>query len=102
MLDMEEDKSRCRLRPSAGEAFLCSYEEELAEQIDRYLRKFVRVRGDAVFDSESGKILNLRIKDLESIEEGATSNVPPLQLSSFWAGKGFDQLASSTFSGTHS
>jgi len=94
MLDMEEDKLRCRLRPSVGEPFLCSYDEELAEQIDKYLRKFVLVRGDATFDKETGKILNLYIKDLESIEESSASTLPPSPLSSFWTGKPFEQLAS--------
>lgn len=94
MLDMEEDKLRCRLRPSIGDPFLCSYDEELSEQIDKYLRKFVRVRGDATFDKETGKILNLHVKDLESIEESTASNLPPSPLSSFWTGKTFEQLAS--------
>ena len=35
MLDIEEDRLRCRLRPSVGEPFLCSYDEELADQIDQ-------------------------------------------------------------------
>jgi len=94
MLDMEEDKLRCRLRPSVGEPFLCSYDEELSEQIDKYLRKFVRARGDATFDKETNKILNLNIKDLESIEETSASAFQPSPLSSFWTGKTFDQLAS--------
>ena len=94
MLDMEEDKLRCRLRPSIGDPFLCSYDEELADQIDKYPRKFVRVRGDATFDKETGKILNLHIKDLESIEETTTSMFPPSPLSSFWTGKTFEQLTS--------
>jgi len=94
MLDMEEDKLRCRLRPSVGEPFLCRYDEELSEQIDKYLRKFVRARGDATFDKETGKILNLYIKDLESIEESSASTFPPAPLSSFWTGKSFEQLAS--------
>jgi hypothetical protein len=93
MLDMEEDKLRCRLRPSVGEPFLCSYDEELSEHIDKYLRKFVRIRGDATFDRETGKILNLSIKDLESIEESSASGLPPSPLSSFWTGKSFEQLA---------
>lgn len=94
MLDMEEDKLRCRLRPSVGDPFLCRYDEELFEQIDKYLRKFVRVRGDATFDKETGKILSLNIKDLESIEETSASLFPPSPLSSFWTGKSFEQLAS--------
>ncbi len=94
MLDMEEDKLRCRLRPSVGDPFLCSYDEELSEQIDKYLRKFVRARGDATFDKETSKILNLNIKDLESIEETSASIFPPSPLSSFWTGKTFERLAS--------
>jgi hypothetical protein len=94
MLDMEEDKLRCRLRPSVGEPFLCSYDEDLSDQIEKYLRKFVRVRGDAIFDKETGKILNLNIKDLESIEESSASTLPPSPLSSFWVGKSFEQLTS--------
>jgi len=94
MLDMEEDKLRCRLRPSVGEPFLCSYDEELIDQIDKYPRKFVRVRGNATFDKDTGKILNLHIKDLESIEEASVGILPPSPLSSFWTGKTFEQLAS--------
>lgn len=94
MLDMEEDRLRCRLRPSVGESFMCSYDEELADQIDKYLRKFVRACGEATFDKDTGKILNLAVKDLESIEETAASTLPPSPLSSFWTGKSFEQLAS--------
>ena len=94
MLDMEEDKLRCRLRPSVGEPFLCSYDEELAEQIDQYLRKFVRVRGEATFDRDTSKILNLNIKDLESIEESSAGTMPPSPLSSFWKSRTFEQLTS--------
>jgi len=94
MLDMEEDKLRCRLRPSIGDPFLCSYDEELSDQIDKYLRKFVRVRGEATFDKETSKILNLNIKDLESMEETSASIFPPSPLSSFWTGKTFEQLTS--------
>jgi hypothetical protein len=93
MLDMEEDKLRCRLRPSLGDPILCSFDEELSEGIDKHLLKFLRVRGDAIFDKDTGKILNLKIKDIEPIN-GISSGLPVTPPSSFWSGKTYEQLAS--------
>jgi hypothetical protein len=94
MLDVEEDKLRCRLRPTTGEPFYCSYDEVLAETIDKYLRHFVRVHGNAVFDRDTNKILSLKIMDLESIDEVDAIGVSATSPSAFWYPKNFEQLAS--------
>jgi len=93
MADVEEDKLRCRLRPSTGDPISCSYDEEMTEQVMRHLRNFVQVRGDARYDLDSGKLTSFHIKDIEPIEQLSDIGVPEAPLSSFWKGKSFEELA---------
>jgi len=92
MLDMQEDKLRCRLQPSIGEPFYCSFGEDLSGDIGRYLLKFVRVRGEATIDKNTDRITNFKIEDVEPVNE--EEGLPTLPLTSFWVGKTFEQLAS--------
>lgn len=94
MADVEEDKLRCRLRPSTGTPVGCTYDEEIAEQIIRYLRRFVQVRGDATYDLDTGKMALFHIRDIEPIEQLSILGIPQVPLSPFWRGKSFEELAS--------
>lgn len=92
MLDVAEGKDVCKVWPSTGDPVLCKFDEEITEQVWRNVRRFVRVKGEATSDS-LGKIVSLRVKDIESIDESSSmgntlSPTPP-----FWTGKAFDELA---------
>lgn len=93
MLDVEEGKLVCRIRPSTGDPIFCRYDEDMAEQVMKNIRKFVQLKGEATYDSATGKISTLHIKDLESIEELTGAGTTQLPISSFWKGKDFDELA---------
>jgi len=93
MLDVEEDKLRCRLRPSTGEPIQCSYDEDLANQLMRFLRQFVQARGEAKYDPNTGNLIHMHIRDLEAVEEISDDISLMPSLSSFWQGKSFEELA---------
>ena len=93
MLDVEEDKLVCRIRPSTGEPVLCKYDEELIDLVMKNIRQFVQIRGEATYDSTTGRITSMYIRDLESIDESAGTGITQMPISSFWKGKGFDELA---------
>lgn len=93
MLDVEEDKLVCRIRPSTGDPILCKYDEDFADQIIINARHFVRMKGEASYDSATGRITSLRVKDLESIDEASATGGVILPVSSFWKRQDFDELA---------
>jgi hypothetical protein len=94
MLDVEEDKLVCRIRPSTGSPILCKYDEELAEQVMKNIRQFVQIRGEATYDLTTGRITSMHIRDLEAIEELTGIGITRLPISSFWRGESIDELAS--------
>ena len=57
------------------------------------MRHFVQARGEATYDVGTNKISSLYIKDLETIDEISADGSTQVQLSSFWKGKTFDDLA---------
>lgn len=93
MLDVEEGKLVCRIRPSAGEPILCRYNEDLAELVMKNIRQFVQIRGEATYDLTTGRITSVNIRDLEAIDELAGIGISRLPISSFWKGESFDELA---------
>jgi len=93
MLDVEEDKLVCRIRPSTGEPILCRYDEDLTDQVVKNIRQFVQVRGEVAYDSTTGKIVSVHVRDLEAIEESAGIGRTVSPISSFWKGRDFDELA---------
>ena len=93
MLDVEEGKLICRIRPSTGEPILCRYNEDLAQLVMKNIRQFVQIRGEAAYDLTTGKITSINIRDLEAIDELAGIGISRLPISSFWKGESFDELA---------
>jgi hypothetical protein len=92
-VDAKEDKLRCRIEPSLGEPTLCKFDESLTEQILSLIRHFVQARGDAIYDVDTNKIASLYIRDIEPIDESIADGSTRIQLSSFWKGKTFEELA---------
>ena len=92
-VDAKEDKLRCRIEPSVGEPTLCKFDESLTEQVLRLMRHFVQARGDATYDVDTNKIASLYIRDIEPIDETMADGSTRIQLSSFWKGKTFEELA---------
>jgi hypothetical protein len=89
--DLKEDKLRCRIEPSVGEPTICKFDEGMAEQVMRLMRRFVQARGEATFEPITNKISLFYIRDLEPIES-ATGITEALN-SPFWRIKIFDELA---------
>lgn len=93
MLDIEEGKWVCRLRPSMGDPILCKFDEDLTEEIMKNARRFVRVAGEGTQDPITGKVTSLRVRDIEPIDEASSNGGVKEPASSFWATKDFDELA---------
>jgi len=93
MADVKEDTLRCRLHPSTGMPILCMFDETMTEQVVRNLRNFVRIRGEAIFDTSINRITSIYMHDLEPISELTQEEVPSIPLSAFWSPKTFDDLA---------
>lgn len=92
MLDVDEDKLVCRIRPSAGEPILCRYSEDMAELVMKNIRQFVQVKGEATYDLTTGRIISVHVRDLEAIDELVGMGISRLPISSFWRGETFDEL----------
>ena len=92
-LDTEEDKLRCRIRPSSGNSIPCKFDEEITPQLIKYLRQFVQIRGEATYDTINNKIVLFNIKDVEPISELSGMTINMLPTPSFWESNNFEELA---------
>lgn len=68
MADFKESGTRCRVHTSWGEVVNCTFEDQLADQVQDVLRKYVRVTGPAQQDPVPGRIMSLAIADIEPVE----------------------------------
>jgi len=93
MLDVKEDKLTCRLHPSTGDPIICKFDEELADQVLKYARKFIQVTGEATFEPQTNRIFSMNIIDIEPIEDISGFEQQRVPLSSFWKAKNLDDLA---------
>jgi hypothetical protein len=93
MLDVEEGRLVCRIRPSAGEPILCRYNEDLAELVMKNIRQFVQVKGEATYDPATDRIVSIQVRDLEAIDRLSEIGVSRFPISPFWKGQSFDELA---------
>jgi hypothetical protein len=92
MADVKEDALRCRLHPSLGEPIICSFSEDAVVTVLRYMRRFVRVKGDATVERSTGRIRRLVIHDIEPIEQPDQPSRPEVP-SAFWESTSFQELA---------
>jgi len=98
MADFKEHGTRCRVHPSVGEAVLCLFDESQKDEVLEDILQYVRIVGEAREDPLTGKIAEIKIHDIERIEdrEDAAANLLPLgtPLSrSFWESPTLDELA---------
>jgi hypothetical protein len=92
MADFKHENEKCRIHPAIGEPITCNFEEELNETVYEYLRRPVRVTGEAIEDPETGRIKNIRISDIEPVSvEGEAFET--ITAEDFWQEKSLKQLA---------
>ena len=87
MADFKPDEFRCRLRPTLEPPLLCTFDPARANEIQSALRHPVRIRGNATFNSATGKIEQVHIEAIEALDS------LELDAGSFFARPTFEQLA---------
>ena len=92
MADVREDSLRCRLHPSVGTPIYCVFPEFLAPTVMGLLRRFVRARGEAIVERATNRIQQLRVLDLEPIDEPSLIGIQVPSVS-FWQTRSFEELA---------
>ena len=95
MADFKETGPRCRLHLPTGESIPCSFDYGKYESVLAGLLQHVRITGEAHVDPRTGEVQNLRIDDLEVLENNQTIDPNPIHSTSsgFWQGLGIDELA---------
>ncbi|MCW5200582.1 hypothetical protein VU07_02015 [Desulfobulbus sp. F4] len=90
MADFKEHGARCRIHPSVGEPVLCLFDDEQEDEIEKNIRRYVRITGEAKEDSASGRITSVKIHGIEALEE-----ITEVQLISrdFWNSPTLNELA---------
>jgi len=98
MADFKEHGTRCRVHPSAGDPILCLFDEEQKDEVLEDILQYVRIVGEAREDPITGKIVSIKIHDIERLEDKeneATDLLPqgtPLSRN-FWESPTLDELA---------
>lgn len=97
MADFKEFGTRCRIHPPIGNPIMCLFEEDQKEDVLGNILQYVRIEGEAQEDPISGKITNIKIHDIERIEdmEADVNNIPtgePLPFD-FWKSWTIEELA---------
>ena len=94
MADFKETKHRLRVHPAVGSPVNCVFPDELSDEVEESMRKFVRVSGNATYN-EQGEMVQVRMSNIETVEEaseeaGAPAVVRPRD--PFWEGQSLDEL----------
>ncbi len=98
MADFKEHGTRCRVHPSAGSPVLCLFDEEQKDEVLDDILHYVRIVGEAKEEPISGKIISIKIHDIERLEgrdDEATELLPqgtPIS-QGFWESPTLDELA---------
>lgn len=98
MADFKEHGTRCRVHPSAGEPVLCLFDEEQKDEVLDDILQYVRIVGEAKEDLVTGKIVSIKIHDIERLEdrEGEATDLLPQGTPisrSFWESPTLEDLA---------
>ena len=68
MVDFKEHGTRCRVHPSVGDPILCLFDEEQKEEVLENILHYVKVVGEAKKDPATGKIIGIKIHDIQRLE----------------------------------
>ena len=69
MADFKEHGTRCRVHPSAGDPVLCLFDEGQKDEVLESILQYVRIVGEAKEDPISQKITDIKIHDIERLED---------------------------------
>ncbi len=83
MVDFKPGEHKCRIMPALGQAVICSFTDDQEERIQEFLRKPVRLTGEATRAPHTDRI-ELRVQGIEPIPSfavgaGEFSKPPNLQ-----------------------
>ena len=98
MADFKEQGTRCRVHPSAGEPILCQFDDAHRDQVLENILGYVRVIGEATENPSTGKIIGIRIHDIEALDNETEMGIDLLPKgtavgTSFWATPTLEYLA---------
>ena len=68
MVDFKPEDHRCRIIPPLGSPVICSFDDDQESEIERSLRKPVRITGRAVIDPYGDRVEHLHIESIQDIE----------------------------------
>jgi len=92
MADFRHDGERCRIHPPAGPPIVCEFDEALGDRVYAYLRRLVRVIGEAAQEPTSGQISSIRVTDIEPLSIDA-KGFETVSAEAFWQEPSLAQLA---------
>ena len=69
MADFKEHGTRFRVHPSVGDPVLCLFDEGQKDEVLENILQYVRIVGEAKEDPVSQKITNIKIHDIECLED---------------------------------
>ena len=100
MADFKEHGTRFRVHPSVGDPVLCLFDEGQKDEVLENILQYVRIVGEAKENPVSQKITNIKIHDIECLEDrqdDAADLLPqgtPI-LQAFWESPTLEDLACS-------
>ena len=71
---------------------LCTFGEDMVDAVHEFLRRNVRVTGEATVEPDSDRIRSIAIADIEPVTEGEDA-FEGVTAEEFWQEKDLDQLA---------
>jgi hypothetical protein len=92
MADFKLSARRCRIHPPSGRYVGCTFAADMMDTVQEFLRRNVRVTGEAQIDTETNQIKSLAISDIEPVAEGE-EGFEGITAEDFWQEKSIDQLA---------
>lgn len=97
MADFKEVRRRFRIHPSVGEPIFCQFDEKQTNTVMRNMLKHIRVRGKALEDPASGKLVRITVESIESLEDEMNGDPPQLEPRTdsytFWDSPSLEDLA---------
>ncbi len=98
MADFKEHGTRCRVHPSVGDPILCLFDREQRDEVLENMLRYVRVVGESKEDAVTGRIVSVRIHDIERLDEREGESIELLPQGTpvswgFWDSPTLDDLA---------